>query len=322
MSDSIAWLLGSEPYIRYRTMLDLQERSPEDSEVLHARTEMLAMPLVKSLLADLYSWPGDTITNHKKATLHYHKLAFLADIGVQADDPGMQDSIGRILEHVSDQGVLELPLNIPIVFGGTGNDQWSWVLCDTPRLYASLLKMGVPQATLQQGLDVLSSLVRDNGFPCAGSPRNGRFRGPGKQSDPCPYATLMMISALLQVGDAYSAELGTAAEGLLTLWQHSREHAPYLFKTGTDFRKLKAPFVWYDILHVADALSQINRVKTDPRFLEMIDIIRDKANSDGLYTPESIWMAWKGWDFAQKKQPSPWITFLVLRIFKRIGVHA
>jgi len=69
-------------------------------------------------------------------------------------------------------------------------------------------------------------------------------------------------------------------------------------------------------------LSQINRVKTDPRFLEMIDIIRDKANSDGLYTPESIWMAWKGWDFAQKKQPSPWITFLVLRILKRIGARA
>ena len=88
---------------------------------------------------------------------------------------------------------------------------------------------------------------------------------------------------------------------------------------GTDFRKTKAPFVWYDILHVLDVLSQFNWLKGDPRLTEMSTLLKLKADSDGKYAPESEWRAWKGWDFGQKKQPSRWLTFLVMRVLKRIN---
>ena len=91
-----------------------------------------------------------------------------------------------------------------------------------------------------------------------------------------------------------------------------------MFYMGTDFRKLKAPFVWYDILHVLDVLSQLSWLRNDSRLKEMSDIIKSKADNEGKYTPESEWKAWKGWDFGQKKQPSRWLTFLVLRILGRI----
>ena len=39
-----------------------------------------------------------------------------------------------------------------------------------------------------------------------------------------------------------------------------------------------------------------------------------KADADGRYTPESIWNAWKEWDFGQKKAPSPYLTYLVANI--------
>jgi hypothetical protein len=32
-----------------------------------------------------------------------------------------------------------------------------------------------------------------------------------------------------------------------------------------------------------------------------------------------MYMSWKGWSFADKKSPSPWLTFLVLRLLKRVG---
>ena len=127
-----------------------------------------------------------------------------------------------------------------------------------------------------------------------------------------------MLEALLETKQENRPELRSGAECLLTLWEHSREKYPFLFHMGTDFRKLKAPFIWYDILHVADVLSQMDWPRDDPRFHEMIDIIKTKADDDGRYTAESVWMAWKGWDFAQKKSPSPWITFTVLRILKRL----
>ena len=53
---------------------------------------------------------------------------------------------------------------------------------------------------------------------------------------------------------------------------------------------------------------------------EMADIVKAKADDQGRFTPESIWMAWKGWGFGQKREPSQWLTFLILRIFKRFEI--
>jgi hypothetical protein len=87
---------------------------------------------------------------------------------------------------------------------------------------------------------------------------------------------------------------------------------------GTDFRKLKAPLFWYDILHVLDVLSHFQWVRADKRFKQMLKIVESKADKDGRYVPESIWTAWKDWDFSQKKIPSQGLTFFVHRILKRI----
>jgi hypothetical protein len=93
----------------------------------------------------------------------------------------------------------------------------------------------------------------------------------------------------------------------------------YVFGIGTDFRKLKYPFVWYDVLHVVDVLSHFPFVQADPRFNQMIDAITTQADAQGRYQASSMYPAWKGWPFADKKSPSPRITFLVLRILKRIN---
>jgi hypothetical protein len=90
---------------------------------------------------------------------------------------------------------------------------------------------------------------------------------------------------------------------------------------GTDFKKLKYPFVWYDILHVVEVLSHFPYVYADPRFREMIKTITSQAGPQGRYTASSMYRAWKGWSFADKKNPSPWLTFLVLRIQKRVGLE-
>jgi hypothetical protein len=90
-----------------------------------------------------------------------------------------------------------------------------------------------------------------------------------------------------------------------------------LFGIGTKFRQLKYPFVWYDILHVTDVLSRFPFVRQDARFCEMVDTITGRAHEEGHYTAGSMYKAWKGWSFADKKNPSPWLTFLVLRILAR-----
>lgn len=87
----------------------------------------------------------------------------------------------------------------------------------------------------------------------------------------------------------------------LNLWENSLDQHPYMFYTGKDFRKLKAPSCWYDLVSVAGVLSKYEDVQDDPRFREMMTQIRDKPDQDGLFTPESVYQKLKDWDFGQKK---------------------
>ncbi len=89
---------------------------------------------------------------------------------------------------------------------------------------------------------------------------------------------------------------------------------------GTDFRKLKAPFIWYDLLHVLEVLSQFPWLKADPRLGEMVELLKSKADGEGRFSLESVWTAWKDWEFGQKKSPSRWLTFLAWRIIQRMEV--
>ena len=74
---------------------------------------------------------------------------------------------------------------------------------------------------------------------------------------------------------------------------------------------------WIDAAMV-EALSRFPWVHDDLRFLQMVETITAQADEEGRYTAGSMYRAWKGWSFADKKHPSPWLTFLVLRILGRI----
>jgi hypothetical protein len=91
-----------------------------------------------------------------------------------------------------------------------------------------------------------------------------------------------------------------------------------MFYMGTDFRKLKVPLVWYDLLHVLDVLSRFPWLAGDARLLDMLALLKSKADAEGRFTPESIWTAWKDWEFGQKRAPSRWLTLLAWRIIRRV----
>jgi hypothetical protein len=52
-----------------------------------------------------------------------------------------------------------------------------------------------------------------------------------------------------------------------------------------------------------------------------VTTITDQADDHGRYTANSMYRAWKGWSFADKKNPSPWLTFLVYRIQHRMKMR-
>jgi len=316
----IDWLLDGEPYVRYRARRDLLGEAAGSGPVVEARREMLADPQVRGLVDGLAGWPGTVIASHKSAGQPFHRLTFMADLGVRADDPGVSAVVDAVRAHQSAEGPYQLPTNVPPRYGGTGVDTWAWALCDAPLLVYGLATMGLGEDPgVRRAMAHLVGLVRDNGWPCAVSKELGSFRGPGAKADPCPFATLAMLKALSALDDLRDSEAcRTGAEALLGLWDASRERHPYLFYMGTDFRKLKAPFVWYDLLHVLDVLTRFPWLAGDPRLDDMVDVLAEKADADGHFTAESVWQPWKAWEFGQKKQPSRWITLLAWRILGRL----
>jgi hypothetical protein len=320
MNIPIDWLLEGEAWIEYRARLDLLGQSERDSHVKSARKSMLADTQVQNLLTELSGWPGTVISSHKSASQPFHRLTFIADLGLTVDDPGVDTIVAHILEHQSTEGPFQLPMNIPTHFGGTGQDQWAWALCDAPLIVYALAKFGLRnEPAIQAAIGYLSGLLSDNGWPCAVSKELGKFRGPGRKDDPCPFANLAMLKALSEIGGLRdSPACHTGADTLLDLWSKSTTQHPYMFYMGTDFRKLKVPFVWYDLMHVLDVLSRFSWLKKDTRLLEMLEILKSKADQQGRFTLESIWTAWKDWEFGQKREPSRWLTLLAWRTIERV----
>ena len=314
------WLLEGPPWVQYRTRMDLLGQSDDEPEVTAVRQALLAHPQVQALVDELATWPGSLLKSHKDAKHLLHKLTFVADLGLRADDPGMTQIIKRILSHRAAEGPFQVLVNINPRYGGTGQDQWAWMLCDAPLVLYALLQFGLEEDEyVQAAIHHLTGLIRENGWPCAVTPELGKFRGPGRKTDPCPYANLVMLKLLAQKPDWRDSNAArTGVETILTLWEQRKKRRPYLFAMGSGFAKLKAPLIWYDILHVLDVLTRFSWLHDDPRLQEMVSIVQAKSVEDGRFIPESVWRAWKGWDFGQKRTPSRWLTVLTLRILRRV----
>ncbi len=321
MHAPVDWLLEGDAWIEYRTRLDLLGQTEAEPQVKHARETMLANDQVRQLVTELSLWPGTVISSRKSAGQPFHKLNFLADLGIKSGDPGMDEIIRRITQHQSNEGPFQLPTNLPSHFDGTGLDQWAWALCDAPLIVYALANFGLQDdPKVQAAINHLVGLVRNYGWPCVVSKELGKFRGPGRKDDPCPFATLAMLKALSATGGWHnSPECHIGAETLLNLWNESLTRHPYMFYMGTDFRKLKVPLVWYDLLHGLDVLSRFSWLKDDPRLIGMLELLKSKVDREGCFTVESVSTAWKDWEFGQKKSPSRWLTLVAWRIMSRTG---
>lgn len=303
-------LASKDTLLAWRARFEL---SGEDDPV--GRKAAYADPRIRALVDGLREWPGEPLSSHKSPRQCFQRLAFLADMGIRSDAPGMREVLKAVKAGRGADGMPRLPMTIGEAHGGTGEETLAWALCDAPVTLRSLALVDGADAKTGKAVKSLAALSREGGWPCAVSPELGSWRGPGKKSDPCPFATLAMTRLLLEFGDEYRKEIELGAKALLRLWEMSRTEHPYIFYMGTDFRKPKFPFVWYDILPVADTLSRVPSVAKDPRFVDMMDTLR--ANL-GDYVPGSVYQYWKDWDFGQKKRPSEWIELAALRIERRL----
>ena len=138
------------------------------------------------------------------------------------------------------------------------------------------------------------------------------------KDDICPQVTLEALRVFSHLPEEkHPNELMDAGRALLKCYE-IKEHRPYMFGHGTRFKKLRPPFFWYNIGEVLDATSRYSELVEESAFQDMISIVTAKADEKGAFVPESIYTSFKGWSFGQKKEWSPWMTFYICRILKRV----
>lgn len=270
---------------------------------------------IVSLLDEASKWPAIPLSRHNDAKHIIHKIHLLLDFGLNYQDKQMKDIAEKILANQSEEGAFLTLLNISKNFGGSGEDTLQWIICDFPILLYILIKLGLENdKRVTKAIDFLVSISSDNGWRCVGALE--KFRGPGKKTDYCPYGTLVSLRTFSLLPQYHEEDFIRAAiDSILKHWKNQKERKVYMFGIGTDFRKLKYPNIWFDIVHVVRVLSGYEYARRSREFKEMTQIIVDKQQENGGFIPESIYMAYKGWDFGQKKAVSETLTYEIYEIF-------
>ena len=320
MTADINWILSKNDWISFMARRELIGEPIEETKAEAMREDILSGEIFQGLINDLMAWPGGVLKRHNDSSLLLHKLAFLADAGIKHTDGALPEIIKKV-QSVTQDGVYPVLCNFPTMFGGSGEDELLWMLCDAPTVLYALAKMGMNNdPEVISAARYLVSLQDDNGWRCKASSKLGGIGGPGRKDDPCPYANLLMLKLIAQFDiEDFRAAADKGLESILNLWRDQGTRKERMFGIGTDFRKPKAPLIWFDIVHVLDVFSNYSQIFTDKSFVQMLDEFENMLDEDGRLTAQSMYRPWKEWEFSNKKEPSRWLTFLAYRILKRTG---
>jgi len=304
------------PWIKYN--LQKQKGFESEEQKRGLKKVLLLDAKVSSLAEECLAWPNLPLLRHNDAKHIIHKICLLLDFGLDSSDMVMQKIADRILNNRDENGALLSLINIPKVFGGDNSNRLAWILCDFPILLYALIRMGYEQSEeVKKAAAFLKSLCSDIGWRCIGSVE--KFRGPGKKEDHCPYANLISLKAFSLLPQYHDEQfIKNAIDSLIHMWETQGEKKYYMFGIGTDFKKLKYPNLWFEIIHVLRVLSKYEYARKQNAYSMMVDIVINKQQENGGFIPESIYMAYKSWDFGQKKTSSSSLTYAIWEIFNAV----
>ncbi len=330
-ADPSPWIIGSgEPFAKWALLtgaLGLPEDGPEARAV---RGEVPADERVVALVAELPEWGEGDFPGHHSPAFLPNRLNLLADMGVRGGDfDRIEALLDGMLERQSPKGRFQSFGRHP----GRPEPEWGSLLCDTNVITDVLLRFGrgedprVHTALKRMERD-LSMTPQGAAWGCVPE-RATLFRGPGRRADVCPQVTLEGLRAFSHVppADRPSAILA-AARTPLEVWRRRAEEKPYMFGHGYQFKSVKWPNIWYDVLWVLETVGRYPHLWRGPgdrpedrrAIAEMAAcLIAYNFDADGRLTPRRAYTGFENLTLGQKKEPSPFATALALSALARLS---
>lgn len=320
-NNTLDWLLDSNPWTKYKSLTDLLGYDKTDEKVIATKNELLNHENIVALAKSIEDWQTASATRNNDPKIVYFALKALAEFGLEASDLSIQNTIEKASVHIIDN-----------MFGVRGQtperpkkgekyekpdlsaDVWHTSPCNSPVITAALLELGVRNELVMNSVEALKNKwIDEKGWFCHFFFVESQFK---KLQIGCPIAGLQALDIFSKIPELKDSE---HARNAFEPIRFHKEYGKtlYYFGRSKKFWTLKYPFVWYNALYLADVLTRFDFLKEEPVVKELIEWILQSQDKEGKFKATSVFLNYKGWDFADKKEASPWISFLCYRILKQ-----
>lgn len=175
--------------------------------------------------------------------------------------------------------------------------------CLTARIIAGLGRLGLKNDTRAEKSYqwMLDAQWNDGGWRCATVKL-----GKSPLTDASNPGTTLYVLDAFRFRDNSAEDLDRLNKGvdfLLQHWEIRQPIGPCRFGIGSTFMKIEYPFLRYNLFYYVYVLSFYDTAKSDQRFKNAYNTLKDKVIDDKL-VPENPHKAWSEFDFAQKGQIS------------------
>lgn len=323
-ADPTQWLLEeNNPSVRYYTLIDILDKPQNDSQVIHARQDIIKTGVVPKILAkqepDGYWGVPENFYVRGKYKGTSWQLIILAELGADGNDERIKRTCEFILEKSQDP---ESGAFSYISHKTDGHGDPERVLpCLTANMAWSLIRLGyLADDRLQKALQWLVKYQRFDDEPGKAPdewPYNRWKQCWGERT--CHSIIVKSLKAFAEIPeDKRTPEISDyivkGAEHMLNHHIHKRNHPPV--RGSFKWLEFGFPLMWsIDALEVLEILTRLGY--NDERMNESLKAMISKQDHEGRWILENTFNGRFQTNIERKGKPSKWITLNALRVLKR-----
>lgn len=286
---------------------------------LELKNKLIYHPKIQELLKNLADAEnGIPSFSRTPADFHnynsfYWQLRFLADIGLTADELGIQSLLNQLLLQQLEDGQFMLRYvpkkQLAISF-----------ICVTAHLTYCLIRMGFRNsASVNAALKFISTTQRnDGGWHCHRSRQNGE---PDENLPSCPSATIHVLRTLAHVRQERTLPVEPAVKLCIHYFKNPTEKpCIYDSEKNVNFEKLRYPphYSGLDILNLFETTTNFSGNGLRADLIDIAEKILLHWDGKHLLASQKKIPGWAAFHFGKNGARSAWITSLALRSLKRL----
>jgi len=281
--------------------------------------EILNSPLILNYIDELNSRTSGIgslhyfVPEHSNYSSFYWVLGFMADMGVDFKQSGLDAVVKKIFLFQNEDGLFTTGYRrrgkIPVS-----------LFCISAHLTSILANLGYHKsAAIYASVQyILTSQRNDGSWHCDTMKQKGER---DQFSTGCVSANIFALRTLGSLDKRYADLVKPAFNQILDFIITQSGNSNCCDIGSTQFsKKLRYPahYLGLDYINVLDTLSLFPALCVGEKFDNFMKILVGKSTKDHLLISEKTIPAWKKFSFANKNMASPWLTALVCRSLHRI----